>query len=217
MKPFLTLLLIVSLTACGTAQKVQYSALESVGIHKREILVDRVEKTSLTQEQAKEQFQSAYEELASLIKVDDNRGLEKKYKRMANAVALSEDRANELDSRIDAVDRVAQALFEEWHAEIKEYQSAKLKSISARNLETTKKRYGVIYKQMRESHARVMPVLQVLQDNTLFLKHNLNARAVNSLSSESLIIESKVKELVRQMEASIDESTAFIKDMKSSS
>ena len=60
-------------------------------------------------------------------------------------------------------------------------------------------------------------MLQVLQDNTLFLKHNLNARAVNSLSSESLIIESKVKELVRQMEASIDESTAFIKDMQSSS
>ena len=78
MKNLLVIFFILTLSACGTVQKVQYSALEKVGVHKRDILVDRIEKTTETQEQTKQQFQSAYEELASLINVDD-RGLEKKY------------------------------------------------------------------------------------------------------------------------------------------
>jgi len=90
MKIAFTICLALLLSACGTVQKAQYSALEKVGIHKRDILVDRIEKTSKTQQETKAQFQSAYEELASLINVDDD-GLEKKYKRMAKAVNASEE------------------------------------------------------------------------------------------------------------------------------
>ena len=67
---------------------------------------------------------------------------------------------------------------------------------------------------MRESSDRIEPVLQVLQDNTLYLKHNLNARAVSGLSGEVLRIEDKVKVLISQMEASINESKRFIGTMQ---
>ena len=67
---------------------------------------------------------------------------------------------------------------------------------------------------MQASHQRVIPVLQVLQDNTLYLKHNLNARAVASLSGEVVIIEDKVRALIAQMEASIDESKAFVDSLQ---
>ena len=213
MKHLSIALLILMLSACGTVQKVQYSALEKVGVHKRDILVDRIEKTTVTQEQTKQQFQSAYEELASLINIKDQ-GLEKKYKSMSKAVAASESKSSELKNRIEAVDEVAKALFKEWETELNQYQSENLKRVSASNLAQTKNRYGKIYQKMQESHQRVIPVLQVLQDNTLYLKHNLNARAVASLSSEVLVIEDKVKALIAQMEASIDESKAFIDSMQ---
>lgn len=215
MKQLLTLMLVVSLSACGTAQKVRYSALETMGVHKRDILVDRIEKTTATQEAAKTQFQTAYQELASLIEVDDQ-GLEQKYKKMSKAVSRSESRANELDDRIKAVNSVAVALFKEWEQEITEYQSDNLRQASAKNLASTRERYGVIYQKMQESQERVKPVLQVLQDNTLFLKHNLNARAVSSLSGEAVFIENKIKDLVQQMETSIEESKAFVGAMKNS-
>ncbi len=201
------------LSACGTVQKAQYSALEKVGIHKRDILVDRIEKTSETQEETKKQFQSAYEELASLVDIDDG-GLENKYKRMAKAVKASEDKATELDERIKSVNEVANALFDEWQEELQEYQSASLRRTSEANLSSTKKRYATIYKKMQDSQQRVDPVLKVLQDNTLYLKHNLNARAVNSLSSEVIVIEGKVARLIEQMEASINESKKFIDAMQ---
>ncbi len=215
MKFLSILFLALSLSACGVAQKVQYSALEKVGVHKRDILVDRIEKTTETQEETKEQFKSAYDELASLVDVDDA-GLEKKYKRMASAVEASEAKAEELDSRITSLDRVAQDLFKEWEQELQQYQSANLRNASAKNLAQTKNRYAVIYRKMVASKAKVTPVLQVLQDNTLYLKHNLNARAVSSLSSEVLVIETKVKELIQQMEASINESKSFVDSMQGS-
>jgi len=88
MKLLAIIALTLSLSACGVAQKAQYSALEKFGIHKRDVLVDRIEKTTESQEATKQQFQSAYEELASLVTVDD-KGLEKKYKRMAASVDKS--------------------------------------------------------------------------------------------------------------------------------
>ena len=213
MKILMSIVLLLSLSACGTVQKAQYSALEKVGIHKRDILVDRIEATTETQEDTKKQFQSAYEELASLVTVDDA-GLEKKYKKMAKAVAKSEDKAEELEERIASVDEVANALFSEWKAELGEYQSASLRQASEKNLRITEQRYALLYQKMQASQKRVEPVLKVLQDNTLYLKHNLNARAINGLSNEVLLIEGKVAELIKQMEVSINESNQFVKSMR---
>ena len=213
MKILQILLVSCVLSGCSVAQKAQYSALEKFGVHKRDILVDRIEKTTETQEETKQQFQSAYEELASLIDVDDQ-GLEKRYQRMASAVDKSEAKANQLTARINSVDKVANDLFAEWEEELNQYQSVNLRTASQNNLNATKARYQKIYQKMQESSAKVEPVLQVLQDNTLYLKHNLNARAVSGLSNEVLVIEDKVRALIAQMELSINESKSFIGSMQ---
>jgi len=214
MKQLILFFLVLSLSACGTTQSIKYSALEKVGIHKRDILVDRIKDTSVAQEKTKKQFKSAYQELSGLVNVHDN-GLEKKYNKLKKAVENSEVRAEDLRTRIASVNEVANALFSEWQQELNEYQNVKLRNISANNLNTTKQRYSFIYQKMQESYEKVLPVLNVLQDNTLYLKHNLNARAVNGLSREVVSIENKVTELIRRMEISIDESTTFINEMES--
>ena len=65
---------LLALTGCAS---VQYSALEKVGIHKRDILVDRVEDARDSQTETREELVSAYEELSSLIDYDGGE-LEKK-------------------------------------------------------------------------------------------------------------------------------------------
>lgn len=215
MKVVSILILSLALSACGVAQKAQYSALEKIGVHKRDILVDRIEKTTEVQEDTKEQVKSAYQELTELVNVGDA-DLEKKYQVMAKAVKKSEEKANDLDDRINAVDRVANDLFKEWETELEAYTSDSLRATSAKNLATTRNRYAVILSKMRDSAERVTPVLQVLQDNTLFLKHNLNARAVSGISRELSDIQAKVNVLIQQMEASIAESQSFVKSMQGS-
>ena len=57
------------------------------------------------------------------------------------------------------------------------------------------------------------PVLAAFNDQVLFLKHNLNARAIASLDSTVLELEGEVTRLIEEMNASIAEANAFIESM----
>ena len=67
---------------------------------------------------------------------------------------------------------------------------------------------------MKRARSRIDPVLQVFQDHVLFLKHNLNARALASLKHEVSSIEGKVDVLIRDMETAIAEAGRFIATMQ---
>ena len=67
---------------------------------------------------------------------------------------------------------------------------------------------------MRRAEQSIAPVLAVLKDNVLYLKHNLNARAVGALKGELNQVDRNVQALIGAMEASIRESDAFIKGLK---
>lgn len=211
----LSLMLIGMLSACSTVEKVQYVALEKVGIHKRDILVDRIEETVTAQEATKKQFKSAYHELASLVEFQD-KDIAAQYARIEEAYENSQDSADALKDHIDSVDRVAKALFKEWQLELKQYTNRNLRDKSAKTLTSTKARYAKLHKTMQNSYKSIEPVLSVLRDNSLYLKHNLNASAITSLKTEVQSIEGKVQVLIKEMEAAIVESQQFIDKMKSS-
>jgi hypothetical protein len=58
------------------------------------------------------------------------------------------------------------------------------------------------------------PVLSVFRDHVLFLKHNLNAQAIASLRGDLAEVEADVGALIREMEAAIAESEAFLARMQ---
>ena len=58
-----------------------------------------------------------------------------------------------------------------------------------------------------------MILLAAFNDQVLFLKHNLNARAIASLDSTVLELEGEVTRLIEEMNASIAEANAFIESM----
>ena len=57
-------------------------------------------------------------------------------------------------------------------------------------------------------------MLKPLRDRVLFLKHNLNARALGALTKELGTVRTDVDELVADMQHSIAEADAFIADME---
>ena len=54
------------------------------------------------------------------------------------------------------------------------------------------------------------PVLTLFNDQVLFLRHNLNARAIGSLETELADIERATANLIEEMERSIAEASRFI-------
>ena len=56
------------------------------------------------------------------------------------------------------------------------------------------------------------PVLATLRDQTLYLKHNLNAQSVTAVKAELGSIEREVARLVKVLEVSINKADVFIKE-----
>ncbi|WP_420848284.1 DUF2959 domain-containing protein [Pseudomonas saudimassiliensis] len=207
---FLGALLVVSLAGC---QSAYYSAMEKVGVHKRDIMVNRVESVQEAQTDAKEQFESALAQFRSIVQIKDQ-DLAARYDKLNDEYEDSKAAAKSVTQRIDAVEDVSEALFDEWEDEIELYSNANLKRQSAAKLSQTRRQYQGLIKAMRSAETRMAPVLRAFQDQVLFLKHNLNARAIDSLQGELGTIETDVAQLIREMEKSIAESEAFIRSLQ---
>ena len=200
--------LILFITACSQAY---YGALEKVGIHKRDIMVDRVQEAKQSQENAKEQFKSALEEFSSVANFQGG-NLEDTYKKLDKELKKSESRAEDVTTRIDSVEDVSIALFKEWEQELNQYESQKLRAQSEQQLKDTKVRYEQLMAAMRLAESRIEPVLKPFRDQVLFLKHNLNAKAIASLRGELVQVESDTDKLIKELEASIAEADRFIQE-----
>jgi triosephosphate isomerase len=105
---------------------------------------------------------------------------------------------------------VSQALFKEWKAELKQYENEQLRRSSEAQLKASQTRYKTLIAAMKKAESRLEPALQPLRDQVLYLKHNLNAQAIGALTEEVAAIETRVDDLVRDMEAAIQEADAFI-------
>lgn len=213
MKRLILALAVLSVVFLFGCQKAYYSTMESIGYDKREILSDRVENARESQQEAKEQFASALERFKSVVAFDGGT-LEEKYETLSDEYEESEDRAADVTKRIDKVEDVAEALFEEWGEEIKQYSSDKLRSSSRTKLNATKRKYKVLIRSMRRAESKMKPVLAAFKDQVLYLKHNLNAKAIAALEGELSSIRSDVDVLIKEMDKSIGEADAFIKTLE---
>ena len=209
-KLFLLCALLLPLSGCQTAY---YGTMEKLGIHKRDILADRVEEARDSQQEAKQQFKSALEEFSALTHFDGG-DLEAVYNDLNDEFEQSEEAAESVQSRIAAVEDVAEALFSEWQDELNLYSNQKLRSSSQQKLRATKRKYGQLLTAMQLAEKKIKPVLDVFRDQVLFLKHNLNAQAISSLKSELRGVESNVASLIAAMEKSIGEADAFIRSLE---
>ena len=206
-------LLVVMITLMTGCQSAYYSAMEKVGIHKRDILIDRVEEATESQEDAKEEFKSALEQFSTLITFDGGE-LQAQFEKSEDHYLASENAANDVSKRIAAIEGVADALFDEWQTEIEQYTSTSLKRQSEQKLRKTQKRYQSVIRAMHSAERKMAPVLSALRDNMLYLKHNLNAKAVGALKGEYKLIKQDIDALVIDMNASIADSQAFIESLK---
>lgn len=202
--------LLLILVGCETAY---YNAWEKVGIHKRDILVDRIEDTQEAQEETQEQFKDALAQYRAVVNFEGG-DLEKIYNKLNAEYEDSVQAAEAISVHIDSVEDVAEDLFEEWEDELAQIKSRTLREDSARKLHDTRYKYQQMVKSMRKAEKSVHPVLSTLRDQVLYLKHNLNARAISALKGELTTINSDVNRLILEMQKSIDEANLFIDRIK---
>lgn len=203
---------VVLLFAAG-CESLYYGTMEKFGKYKRDILVDRVKDARDAQQQTKEQFASALEKFRSVVSVEGGK-LQEKYDQLKGELDKSESKATAVRKRINDVEDVAGALFDEWTKELDQYKNAELREASKKKLEQTRQRYAQLIGSMKQAESKIEPVLSAFRDQVLFLKHNLNAQAIASLQSELGTMETDIGRLITEMEKSIGEADKFIQTMQ---
>ncbi|MCG9680890.1 DUF2959 domain-containing protein [Vibrio sp. Isolate24] len=209
--PYL-LVLMLSIFALSGCQSAYYSAMEQVGYHKRDIMVDRVEDAKQSQQEAQQEFTSALEALSTLTNFNGGE-LEAVYNKINAKYQDSEQAAQEVSDRIAAIEDVSGALFTEWQSELDLYTSDKLRRTSEQKLKETQRSYKAMLSAMKRAEDKMTPVLNTLRDNTLYLKHNLNASAIGSLQGEFASLEQDIQYAINDMNAAIAESDKFLKKL----
>lgn len=204
-------LVIAALPALG-CDSLYYKTMRTFGVEKRDLLVKRVRETRKSQEETKEQFQTALERFRTVIEVDGGK-LEEKYETLNRELERSESRARDLHGHIKGVKDVSNDLFKEWRKELDQYSDRALRAASERELAQTRRRADAMIAAMERAEKLVDPVLKPLRDRVLFLKHNLNALAIGALSKELVQVRTNVDTLVKELERSIAEADTFIKEM----
>lgn len=201
--------LAVALCGCST---LYYNTMEKFGQEKRDILVKRVGKARDAQQETQVVFKDALEQFGSVVKFDGG-DIQKQYDKLSAELERCEGRAEAVSARIDDVDRVARDLFREWAAEAKQFQNAEYRRDSEAKLRQTRQNYDRMLASMRNAEKKIAPVLSVFRDQVLYLKHNLNARAMAALQGETAKIEMDVNSLIQDLTAAIAEADQFMRTM----
>ncbi len=92
--------LVLVLVGCQTAY---YGAMEKLGYHKRDLLVSDVQKARDAQEEAKEQFQTAFEQFSTVLNFKGG-ALQDTYEKLNAEYERSESKAQAVHGRIASVD-----------------------------------------------------------------------------------------------------------------
>jgi hypothetical protein len=207
-----TALAAAALLALPGCRSAYYGAMEALGQHKRDILVDRVEEARDGQQEAVETFVDALERFRTVAGFRGGE-LGRVYDELSDELESCEERAEAVHERVDAIESVAEDLFDEWKGELDQYTNPDLRRQSEKTLGETRQRYGELIGAMHRAEKTMEPVLVAFRDQVLFLKHNLNAQAIASLQGNVAALEGDVAELVRDMQAAIAEANEFVRAM----
>jgi hypothetical protein len=204
-------ILVLAFLSTG-CKSTYYTAWEQLGKHKRDLLKDNVEAAREDQKEAAEQFKDALTRLKELYNFEGG-DLEKMYNQLKSDYDQSVSKANAVKGRMQKVEQISADLFKEWENEIASISNSKLQSSSRSKLRETQSRYQSLHSAMERAERSMEPVLAQFKDQVLYLKHNLNARAIGALKGETLDIEREVQQLIKDMNTAISQADAFIKTL----
>lgn len=206
----LGVLIAPALTSCSA---LYFAAAEQMGMHVRDILVDRVVTAKEVQVEAQEQFKTTLEVFQEAAGSSPDTEVETIYKQLKSEYDSCEKRANAVEDRVDAVEEASKQLFAEWEDEVGQMSDPSMKAENARMRTQAMADYEDLIGKMREAEAKMDPVLTAFKDRVLFLKGAVNFSAISSLGNTLESIEGDVADLIADMQASIDEADEFIESM----
>ena len=196
----------------GGCQTTYYATMAKFGYEKRDLLKKAVLAARDDQQDAAKEFKDALTRIKEMYAFDGG-DLERNYAKLKSQAADCDSQAATVRKRVKDMDQVANDLFAEWEKEIGQFTNPAYASDSRRQLAETRGKYAQLASSLRSAEATMGPVLKQLQEQVLYLKHNLNAAAIGSLRGEATSIQTDIGRLLAQMNTAIAQADEFIKTL----
>lgn len=210
MRPFL---LFIALLLAG-CQSPYLSMMEKAGIPKREILAHRIEDARDAQIKARYQFNRTLERYRQALNAS-SADQAPQLAELQRDYAASQQAADAVKPRVDQVEAVAQAVFDDWERELDQYQSPALRDASAQQLQQAREQYRLLIGKMRSAQSKVLPALGALNDQLLYLRHQQNAQVIGGLQQNYSTVSGTVEPLLTDLQRSIEGAGGLIQRLQS--
>ena len=205
MYKILNLFLLMSFTSCST---IYYKSWEVLGKEKRDLLESNMGDLSEDQEDAREEFSSVLEKIQKKYYFDGGK-LEDTYDKVSSDYEDLESEVNSVSDQIEKVEEIAEDLFDEWEDEADSFENASYRKRSLASLDKTKKSFKGVLVSARKSEEKMKRLLKKYRDQVLYIKHNLNAKAIGHLSGKLKNLENEMNALILELKSSIEKSKNF--------
>ena len=196
-------------SGCST---VYYNFWETFGKEKRELLQSHVTEAKEGQEEVKEQFQSVLERIKHEYSFEGG-SLEETYEKLQEDYEEAAAESSALSARVEKVSEIGEDLFEEWENEAQNLDNKRYKRDSLQKLRGTKKQFKKMLASMLAVEKNLDATLKQFHDQVIYLKHNLNAKALGSFKGEFQSIQDDMRKLVRQINQSSQEAEEFVQQL----
>ncbi|MEC9282962.1 MAG: DUF2959 family protein [Bdellovibrionota bacterium] len=198
------------LCSCTT---VYYKSWELLGREKRDLLSSNIESLKGEQEDAKEEFSDVLERMRSEY-IGEKQSLAETYSDFKSDYDDIKDEVDDVTSRLNRIDGLAKALFKEWLLEANEFDSREYRRKSLAKRGETMRSFNKYMKSTRALEAGMNQSLKSLQDEVVFLKHNLNSQIVSQFNVKLATLEKDMEKIIGKIEKSIEGTDSYIKEIR---
>ena len=198
------------LCSCTT---VYYKSWELLGREKRDLLSSNIESLKGDQEDAKEEFSEVLERMR-LEYSGDKQSIAETYSDLKSDYDDLKSEVDDVSSRLDRIDGLAEALFQEWLVEANEFDRRDYRKKSLAKRGETMRSFNKYMKSTRRMETSMKQSLKALQDEVVFLKHNLNSQIVRQFNVKLANIEKDMEKIILRIEKSIQGTDTYIKEIR---
>jgi hypothetical protein len=176
-------------------------------------LIERVEASVAETGNSRDHLEKMLETYHTMLggKSTDRRA---EYKALVTDIEQHEKQTMELRKRFEELSAEAAAFFKEWQRCLGGIKGDHLRRLSEGRLTETKERTAQLLGEGEKTVGRFEPIVTSLSDQLIYLGHDLNTTAAESLENEAGKLDSLASELYEQIEAYASQAGSYVGSLK---
>lgn len=204
------LLRITSLLAAGALGASCATTSQSASVDSVDNLVGHVERVHLEMELAKQAVHAAVISMGEIFRKDFEGDPAVAYAAFMERIEGCQAQANGLRDHLSPMRNSADRVFGAWTESLDDISSESMRDRAAARLTAAKERYAKVEETGKECQERLDELNRQLRDVALFLGHDLNPDAVETVREDALAIRDAARVLSAAMDGCMDASAEYV-------